>query len=132
MSKQTDELLAFLGEGVNAGHKDAADGELNPISDFADYVPFLLAGQPGQTGLNEIGPEQTAAQISDQEATKQVLFDKLNALDPLDRYNITNGTMGFVNWFSYIKRKAYEKGLEAGRQQMASEIKSGARSIEEL
>ncbi|MEL6658972.1 MAG: hypothetical protein AAFP77_16165 [Bacteroidota bacterium] len=132
MSKQTNELVVFLGKGVNAGHRDAADGQLNPINDFAEYIPFLLAGQPGLTGLGEIGQEQTEATIEAQEATKQALLNELGDLKPLDAYNITEGTMGLLNWYSFIKRKAYEKGLEDGRTQLATELKSGARSIEEL
>lgn len=128
MSKETNELLAFGGKAINAGHKDAADGEFNPIKDFAEYIPVLLAGQSGLTGIGNIGAEQIEAEVVDQELTKATFKGELSDLDELDAYNLSEGVAGVINLFSYVKRKGYEKG----QADLAAALKAGTRSIDDL
>lgn len=128
MTKETNELLALFGKGLNAAHQDASDGEFNPIKDFALYIPTLLAGQPGFTGIGEIGVEQTFATIDDQKISKTTFAGELTSPSELDAYNISEGVAGILNLFSYIKRKGYEQG----QADLAAALKAGTRSLEDL
>lgn len=126
--EQLNELLQFFGKAVNAGHQDAADGELNPVKDFAKYIPVLLAVQPAFQGIDQIGAELGKATVEAKQAALAALSGELSALSEADAYDLSTFAAGVVNGISYVKRKAYEKG----RADLAAEIRAGSVSVNDL
>jgi hypothetical protein len=107
--KETKEFYTFQGRLVNGIQQDAKDG-LNPIKDFAAYIPALLAGQPGFQGLAAYPDEQAAANVGDKEALLDTLTSEIRGGSAEDNYDLAHGLHGIQMILAYAFRKGKERG----------------------
>lgn len=122
--KETNELYEFLGKLSNGVLSDAEDGDLNPLKDFPKYLPALLAGQPGFSGLSEFKAEQTSATVIDKENSLEVLTSNMQSGSPETRYDIAHAIHGVVGLYSAGVRIGKEEGAAEERAKIKAELEA--------
>lgn len=116
MKQQSNELQTFLGRAANGVLKDAADGDLNPLNDFTDYLPGLLAAQPAFKGLDEYKDEKATENVSEKKEQLNILISEIVSGSPETNHDLAHGIHGLQCFYSMGVRAGYEAGVEAGRK----------------
>lgn len=124
MKEQSNELQTFLGRAANGVLRDNQDGDLNPLNDFSDYLPALLAAQPAFKGLNEYKGEKATETVAEKLEQLNILTREINAGSPETNHDLAHGLHGLQCLYSLGVRAGYESGVEAGRKLAVSEMAS--------
>lgn len=127
--KESNELATFQGRFINGVYKDAEDGELNPIGDFAEYIPAVLSAQPAFAGLGNYGNEQAAATVADKENRLNILKTEMSAVPETDAYDVAHGIHGLECFYAMAKRNGRKEGVEAERKRIEAKLKANGIDI---
>ena len=115
-TKETTEVLQIGAKGVNAVNKSVkSNGGFNAGEDFQNFIPVLLALQPGINGAGLMKEEGLSQTPPDRELIKQQLISSLDSYDETTADLWADAIMGAHSIFSL----AWRAGFNAGQQHIA-------------